>query len=102
LLEKIPVGEKYYELRAMKPNPPKTHYVKKERTSAPLCIDVSIAPGKTGRISVNKGDDPTKLAANFSKAFHLNKGLEDALVKLLQQSMEAHFEKGDEINTPIA
>ncbi len=98
--EKIPAGENYMKNKQMKPNPPRSFYEKKEKTLAALYIDVSIAPGKSGRIAVNKGDDPAVLAENFAKTFHLNRQMKDALIKLLTESIKVRFgeEGGDNEN----
>ncbi len=89
LMEKIPAGENYEKRRRMPPNPPRTFYEKKTKIQADLYIDVNIAPGKSGRIAVNRGDNPVVLADGFAKTFHLNRQMKEALIKLLEENMRA-------------
>lgn len=54
-----------------------------------LYMDVSLGPGKTGRIGIHAGDDPRVLARNFATAYHLDEHLTARLEDLLRQHMEA-------------
>eukprot|EP00826_Nyctotherus_ovalis_P014296 TRINITY_DN13968_c0_g1_i3.p1 TRINITY_DN13968_c0_g1~~TRINITY_DN13968_c0_g1_i3.p1 ORF type:complete len:428 (+),score=121.43 TRINITY_DN13968_c0_g1_i3:23-1285(+) len=101
--EHIPAGENYHKNKEMKPKPLCTAKNKKEKIAPEMYIDVTIQPGKSGRIAVKKGDDPMTLASNFAKTFGLNKDTRETLVTLVQNSMKEHFgETNSELTSNIA
>ncbi len=83
------MSESYEKLRRRrKPKSPSPAPTRKE---ADLYIDVSVAPGRAGRIAVNRGDNPRELADGFAKTFQLDKQAKEALVRLLVENMRALF-----------
>jgi len=42
-------------------------------------VDVNVGLGRTGRIGLHTNDNPSDLAHNFSKAFQLNREMEESL-----------------------
>lgn len=50
-----------------------------------MVVDISIAPGRSGRIAICEGDNPITLAKNFSKTFNLGADMEETVVEVLQQ-----------------
>lgn len=48
----------------------------KQKSEPLVYVDVNVAPGKKGRITVHKDDDPAVLANNFCRAYHLNRDME--------------------------
>lgn len=101
--EHIPAGENYHKNKKMKPKPLCTTKNKKEKVAPDMYIDVTIQPGKSGRIAVKRGDDPETLAHNFAKTFGLNKDTRETLVTLVQNSMKEHFgETNSELTSNLA
>eukprot|EP00698_Gefionella_okellyi_P020919 TRINITY_DN6663_c0_g4_i1.p1 TRINITY_DN6663_c0_g4~~TRINITY_DN6663_c0_g4_i1.p1 ORF type:complete len:725 (-),score=183.03 TRINITY_DN6663_c0_g4_i1:349-2523(-) len=62
---------------------------RKNRPPPLLYMDVSLGPGRTGRIGIHAGDDPRVLARNFAATYHLDERLTARLEDLLRQHMEA-------------
>lgn len=67
------------------------HYEKKPSKVADMYIEISVAPGKSGKIAFNKGDDPVVLAENFAKTFQLNRQTTFTLHKLVEDNIKAYF-----------
>ena len=85
-LTHIPCGERYEERMKEPFNPPKCAQSKtkpKEHEKPFMYLDVNIGPGKTGRVSLYKGDDPQYKARSFAQVYQLNEEMEEGLYKLL-------------------
>jgi len=86
----VPRGENYERNKNM-PHRPFSFYGRErpfKRPEALVYIDVNVAPGKTGRIAVHPGDSPRELARNFSKAYQLNKIMQESLEVLLREQID--------------
>ena len=51
-------------------------------------MDVNLGPGRTGRIGLHQGDDPTELAANFARTYQLDGEMQARLQKLIVKYMD--------------
>jgi len=90
--ETIPRGENYEKNRAADFNPPK--FITREkitRKDVLVYVDVSIGPGRTGRIGIHKGDNAKSLALNFARTYSLNATMKESLEKLLQSYIDSYF-----------
>ena len=85
LAEKKLKGEQFDRVKLAKVKPPQFAEAKKK--SLLLYVDVNVTPTKMGRIGIHEGDDLRDLAKNFCRTFSLNKGMYDALLSHLQQSV---------------
>ncbi len=94
--DRIPTGENYERLRKMKANPPKSHYEKSVKRVPDLFLEVTVAPGKLGRIGYKKGDDPAALAESFARTFQLNTQAKGLLHSLLETTIKAELGQHDE------
>lgn len=91
--EAIPRGENYEKNREADFKPPE--FLKRpkiKRDEVLVYVDVNVAPGKTGRIGIHRGDDPKELALNFSRTYSLNATMRESLEKLLQSYIDNYFE----------
>ena len=78
-------------MRRMKPNPPKTHYERPDKRVPDLFLEITVAPGKLGRIAYTKGDDPAALADSFARTFQLNTQTKGLLHNLLEKTIKAEL-----------
>jgi len=46
-----------------------------------LCIEVSISPTKSGKITIKEGDKPEVLASAFCRQYELNREMENNLIE---------------------
>jgi hypothetical protein len=46
-----------------------------------LCIEVSISPTKSGKITIKEGDKPEVLASSFCRQYELNREMENNLIE---------------------
>lgn len=91
-LNKVPRGEDYHKNKNAEFKSPKMldrSKIKKEE--ALVYVDVSIGPGKTGRIGIHKGDNAKSLANNFAKTYSLNATMKTSLEGLLQSYIDSYF-----------
>eukprot|EP00762_Andalucia_godoyi_P008090 ANDGO_02148.mRNA.1 hypothetical protein len=70
-----------------KPEPFDFELDKRKRTRPLLYMDVNLGPGKSGRIGIHEGDDPSILAKNFAESFKLDPVLTGRLEELLEAHM---------------
>lgn len=93
-IDRIPLGEKYEQLRALPQNPPKcaTNYI--IRCEEPfLYLDVNTGTGRSGRIGLKPDDDPYEKAREFAVAFQVNEEMEAGLAALLAEQIEIYWEE---------
>jgi len=88
----IPRGENYEKNKAAEFNPPTfITRPKIQRQEVLVYVDVSIGPGRTGRIGIHKGDNAKSLALNFARTYSLNATMKESLEKLLQSYIDSYF-----------
>ena len=84
LEEKIPCGENYEKLKQQKVKP--FSFLERERRrdrQVLIYLDVTVAPGKMGRIAIHDDDDPRELARNFCRSFNLTADKEETLESMI-------------------
>jgi hypothetical protein len=60
---------------------------RRKRSRPLLFLDVNLGPGKTGRIGIHEGDEPSVLAKNFAQAYKLDPVMTGRLEELLEAHM---------------
>jgi len=99
-LERKPAGENYEKLRNANIKPfTFVNKEKKHRNPPFVYVDVSVGPGRTGRIGIHEDDDPRILARNFAVTFQLNQEMYSSLEDLLIQQISDYHTKKDVSST---
>jgi len=94
--ETIPRGENYERNRNLDFTPPTfLTRPKIRRQDVLVYVDVSIGPGRTGRIGIHRGDNAKTLAKNFARTYSLNLNMRASLEKLLQSYIDSYFAHPD-------
>lgn len=93
-MEHIPTGENYEKRRNEPFRPPSCAEVDhRERFSRQpfMHFDISVGGGRSGRLALCEGDDPTDKARSFAAAFQLKPEMEENLRHLIQTNLEEYM-----------
>ncbi|KRX06192.1 hypothetical protein PPERSA_06074 [Pseudocohnilembus persalinus] len=92
-LEHKPAGENYEKKKSQKANPPQMLTRPKKEKKPFLILEINIAPGKSGKLSLVEDDDAQKVAKNFCKQYDLNDQAREIIATDIQQQIDLYKEK---------
>lgn len=66
-----------------------------------IYLDVNVTMSRKGRIALRRGDDPERLAADFSHIFHLTPAAQEELTHRIIEAFNIYYSTPNQWNLQI-